>query len=194
MLGYKTFMEDAMRRLYPLLLCLCLMLTGCQRRDIQAEFEALSSRLAESGSLSFTANVRAEYEDKTARFTLGYEENAEGGTVTVLAPELIKGIKAHVGPGGTQLQYDSVVLDTGSLDNFGLSPLSSLPVLLQALKAAHLDSFWEEDGMSVLQLEPEDQLKCTVWFESESMIPLRAEIASGGRVTVYIEISDWNEG
>ena len=29
--------------------------------------------------------------------TLGYEENAEGGTVTVLAPELIKGIKAHVG-------------------------------------------------------------------------------------------------
>ena len=33
-----------------------------------------------------------------------------------------------------------------------------------------------------LQLEPDDGVKCTVWFESESMLPLRAEIASGGRV------------
>lgn len=181
-----------MKRLYPLLLCLCLLLTGCRNRDVQAEFESFSKTLGELNSLSFTAGVRAEYENKTARFSLAYEEDASGGTVTVLAPELIKGIRAHVSPGGTQLEYDSVILDTGALDSFGLSPLSSLPLLVQAMKSAHLDSFWEEDEMLVLQLEPEDGLKCTVWFEDTTMRPLRAEIISGGRVTVYIEISDWN--
>ena len=177
-----------------LLFAFCLVLTGCERRDIKAEFEAFSARLEGTESLSFTANIRAEYEDKTARFTLGYEENSEGGTVTVLAPELIAGVKAHVSPGGTSLQYDTVVLDTGSLDSFGLSPLSSLPVLVQAMRDAHLDTYWEEDGMTVLQLEPEDELKCRVWFEPEGMTPLRAELISAGRVTVYIELSQWNEG
>ena len=181
-----------MKRLYPLLLCVCLVLTGCQRRDVQAEFDSFSRTLSDSSTLSFTANVRAEYENKSARFSLSYSEDSDGGTVTVIAPELIKGIQAHVSPGGTQLRYDSVVLDTGALDSFGLSPLSSLPLLVQAMKSAHLDTFWEEDGQLVLQLEPDDERKCTIWFESTSMIPLRAEIISGERVTVYIEISDWN--
>ena len=182
-----------MKRLYPILLCLCLVLTGCQRHDIESEFSALSQRLNQAQFLSFTANIRAEYEDKTARFTLSYEEDSEGGTVTVIAPELIQGIKARVAPGGTQLQYDTVVLDTGALDNFGLSPLSSLPLLVKAMKSAHLDSCWEEDGIRVLQLQPEDELKCTVWFD-EAMRPLRSELISGDRVAVYIEISNWNEG
>lgn len=181
-----------MKRFFPMLLCLCLVLTGCQRRDIEAEFDAFSEGLRSGTCVSFTAKLRAEYENKTARFTLSYEENEEGGTVTVLAPELIKGIQAHVSPGGTQLRYDSVVLDTGALDSFGLSPLSSLPLMLQAMKSAHLDSFREENELLVLELEPADGMKCTVWFEAENMIPLRGEIASGGRVTVYIEISDWN--
>lgn len=178
-----------MKRFYPLLLSLCLLLTGCQRKDIEARFNTFSEGL---GYVSFTANVRAEYEDKTARFTLSYDEDSEGGTVTVLAPELIKGIKAHVAPGGTQLKYESVVLDTGALDNFGLSPLSSLPLMVQAMRCAHLDTFRVENSQLALELQPEDETKCTLWFEEESMTPLRAEIASGGRVRVYIEISDWN--
>ena len=91
MLGYKTFMEDAMRRLYPLLLCLCLMLTGCQRRDIQAEFEALSSRLAESGSLSFTV-------ERSGKSLIGSAASGEGlvnvyrGTGKVLLAPVVDGI------------------------------------------------------------------------------------------------------
>ena len=81
-----------MKRLYPLLLCLSLVLTGCGRRDIESKFQALSERLNACESLCFTANIRAEYEDKTARFALSYEEDSEGGTVTVIAPELIKGV------------------------------------------------------------------------------------------------------
>lgn len=182
-----------MKKFYLLVLTLCFFISGCGKKDVQADFDAFSERVR-NAELSFTANIRAEYENKTARFTLGYEESAEGGTVTVLAPELIKGIKAHVSPGSTSLQYESIVLDTGALDNFGLSPLSSLPHLVQALREGHMDSFWEEDEALVLQLQAQDELKCTVWFSGEDMKPLRAELASGGRVTVFVEIDDWNEG
>lgn len=181
-----------MKRLCPVILSFCLLLTGCGGRDIRSEFSAMSERLG-GASLSFTANVRAEYEDKTARFTLSYEEDGEGGSVTVLAPELIKGVTARIAQGSTSLEYATVVLDTGSLDSFGLSPMSSLPVLADALRHAHLDSHWEEDGITVLQLQPEDALKCRVWLD-DGMCPVRAELISGERVTVYIEITDWNEG
>ena len=122
------------RLLLPLLLSVCLLLPGCGKSRAESEFEAFVGRLNAVQELRFTAKVRAEYEHKTARFTLAYEENAEGGRVTVLAPELIHGVSARFAPGGTTLEYDSVVLDTGSLDSFGLTPMSALPVLLHALR------------------------------------------------------------
>ena len=125
------------RLLLPLLLCLCLLLSGCGKDRAEREFESFSARLNAAQTLRFTAKVRAEYEHKTARFTLAYEEDAEGGRVTVVAPELIRGVSARFEPGGTTLEYDSVVLDTGSLDSFGLSPMSSLPVLLHAMRVGH---------------------------------------------------------
>ena len=181
------------RWILPLLLTLALLLTGCGKNQAEEDFAAFSERLNHLQSLSFTAKVRAEYENKTARFTLSYREDGDGGVVTVLAPELIQGVSAHVRPGGTTLEYDTVVLDTGSLDALGLSPLSSLPVLLHALRVGHCDSYWEEDGKTVLQLVPDDDLKCTVWFEKGSMHPLRAELITDGRVTVVVELSDWTE-
>ena len=181
-----------MKRLpFLLLLCIALLLTGCGKSRAESEFETFSARLNALDSLRFTARVRAEYEHKTARFTLRYEEGAEGGRVTVLAPELIRGVSARIRPGGTTLEYDSVVLDTGSLDSLGLSPMSSLPVLLHALRVGHAESFWEEDGQTVAQLAPDDALLCTVWFENSPLRPVRAELVTDGRVTVVIEISEW---
>ena len=182
------------RILTPLLLCLALLLSACGKSRGENEVRAFAERLKAVDSLSFTANVRAEYEHKTARFVLTYEEDADGGRVTVQAPELIRGISAHVSPGSSTLEYDSVVLDTGSLDSFGLSPLSSLPAMLRVIRAGHVDSVWEEDGKRVALFEPDDELRCSVWFSKSDMRPLRAELITDGRVTVYIELSDWSEG
>ena len=180
-----------MKRMLPILLCLCLLLAGCGRDGAERDFESFSERLNTLDALRFTAKVRAEYEHKTARFTLAYEEDAEGGRVTVVAPELIRGVSARFEPGGTTLEYDSVVLDTGSLDSFGLSPMSSLPVLLHAMRVGHAESFWEDDGQTAAQLKPDDNLLCTVWFAKDPMRPVRAELVTDGRVTVIVEISDW---
>ena len=147
------------RLLIPILLC-ALLLTACGKRRSEGDFRAFAERLNSLDTLSFTAQVRAEYEHKTARFALAYEEDREGGRVTVLAPELIRGVSARVKPGSSTLEYDSVVLDTGSLDSFGLSPLSSLPAMLRAMKA---DGIKWPFSASYTQFGPE-----TIWNQFAS--------------------------
>ena len=175
-------------------LCLCLLMIGCGGREFAKAREDLAARLETAACLSFTANVRAEYEHKTARFTLSYYEDAEGGKVTVLAPQLIAGVSARIEPGSTSLEYDGVCLGTGELDDFGLSPMSALPMLVQALKDGDMNAGWTESGCTVLELQSTDELVCTVWFTSEDMTPRQAELRSDGRVKVFAEISDWQEG
>ena len=175
-------------------LCLCLLMSGCGGREFAKAREDLAARLDEAECLSFTANIRAEYENKTARFTLSYYEDGEGGRVTVLAPQLIAGVTARIQPGSTSLEYDGVCLGTGELDDFGLSPMSSLPMLVQALKDGDVNASWSEGGCTVLELQSTDELVCTVWFAPEDMTPRQAELRSDGRVKVFAEISDWQEG
>ena len=174
-----------------LVLVLSLLLSGCGReRAMLSEYEALSKRLAETETLSFTAKLRAEYEHKTARFTLDYREDGGLASVTVTAPELIAGICARVGRDGTKLEYGDVSLDTGDLDDRGLSPMSALPLLVKTLRSVSPESCWQEDGRTVVQLLADDALLCTVWLGSEGL-PVRAEIISDGRLTVVMEIEDF---
>ena len=65
---------------------------------------------------------------------------------------------------------------------------------LRAMRDGHVDSIGEEDGKRVVTLVPDEELKCSVWFNKTDMRPLRAELVTDGRVTVYVEISDWKEG
>ena len=177
-----------------LTLCLCLFMSGCGAREFVRARDTVAERLAGAECLSFTANLRAEYEHKTARFTLSYYEDSDGGKVTVLAPQLIAGVSARIEPGSTSLEYDGVCLGTGELDDFGLSPMSALPMLVQALKDGDMNAGWSEGGCTVLELQSTDELVCTVWFAPEDMTPRQAELRSDGRVKVFAEISDWQEG
>jgi len=181
-----------MKRLCPVILLCCLLLTGCGGENVKESYQKFADGLNARTDLSFTAEIRAEYEDRSAEFTLLYTEDAQGCTVEVLSPGLIKGIKARLENGSRSLAYGSVILDAGNLDAYGLSPMSAMPALAAALREGHLDSYWTEDGKTVLQLIADDTLTATVWLESESMTPMRAELISDGQVRVFCTISDWN--
>lgn len=176
--------------LLPLLLCVCL-LSGCGSRAEEARFQRFSEELAAQETLSFTAEVRAEYEDRTLSFTLGYQKDAEGQTVSVLKPERIAGIRAHLAPGTQTLEFEGLILDTGPLDPYGLTPMNALPKLVEALSAGHLDSHGTEDGRPVCRMVLDDHLSVSVWFAEESMTPVYAELRSGDAVRVFCEINDW---
>lgn len=178
--------------LLPLLL-VSLLLSGCGgRRAELRRFAAFSEALCARDTLSFDARLRCEYADKTLDFTLGYQKDPEGESVCVIQPERISGVRAHLAPGSSTLEYEGLILDTGPLDPYGLSPLNALPRLVDALCAGHLDSHWSEEGAPVCRLIRDDHESVTVWFAPESMTPTRAELESDGRVKIFCEISNWS--
>ena len=127
-----------MKRLcLPALLAVCLLLAGCAN-SAKKQYEQFSAGLSGRSDLSFTAQLSAEYTDRTVEFTLQYEQNEDGCTVTVTAPALISGVRARFSAGGSAIDYDGIVVDTGELDACGLTPMSALPLLVDALKNGDL--------------------------------------------------------
>ena len=181
-----------MKRLcLPLLLILCLLLSACGDNKAEERYNTFAQALSETDSLSFTAAVRAEYEDRALEFTLRYDRDEEATLVTILAPELVSGIKARIVQDSTALEYEGMIIDTGDLDSYGLSPMSALPCLIETMCSGHLESTWTEDGRAVFQLIANDHLYAVVYFENETMTPVRAELLSDGHVRVVCDIAGW---
>ena len=180
------------RRLLPLLLLSALLLSGCGSSKAETNYQQFAQRLAEQETLSFQSRLRAEYPDKTVSFTLNFSRDGERDTVTVIAPELIAGLSAHVERDGSSLEFDGMILDTGPLDESGLSPMAALPALVDTLANGHLDSTWEDQGETVVQLIADDTLSVRVWFRPDSMTPTYAELLSGEDITILCEIENWS--
>lgn len=181
-----------MKRLCLCLLALALLLGGCGRSGEAERRERLAEELKAGRELRFTAALRAEYPDRTVSFRLAYEEDAEGCTLRVLEPEEISGLSLRLGPDGARLRFEELSLDAGPLDRYGLSPVSALPALAQALREGHLESAWREEGLTVWELASDGELRVRVRLD-EALTPRSAELISEGRAAVYLEIEDWEQ-
>jgi hypothetical protein len=178
------------KTLVLLSLLFAFLLSGCGNAALQ-RYESFAEDLRERDALSFTAELTASYPDRTAQFSLRYALEDGVQRVTVLAPERISGISARVEQGKTALEYDGLILDTGDLNEFGLSPMSALPLLVDALSHAHADAFWTEEDTQVVKLLYDDHTNVQVWFTGE-MIPTHAELICEGAVTVACDIKNWS--
>ncbi len=171
-------------------LLLCLLLSACGNPAL-TRFESFSQALSERDALSFTAELSAVYPDRTAQFTLRYALTDGVQRVTVLAPESISGVSARMEQGRTALEYDGLILDTGDLDDYGLTPMSALPLLVDALQHGHARAFWTEEGGDAVELLYDDHTQVLVHFDGEGL-PCRAELICDGHVTVACEIKNWS--
>ena len=118
-------------------------------------------------------------------------QDENGAVVEILEPELVAGIKARVSEDTTQLEYEGVILDIGTLSDNGLSPMSALPVLVKAMREGHLDIVWTEDDMLAARIIPSDDITVTLWLSKE-LVPLNAEISCDEKTVAFIEITDWS--
>ncbi len=174
------------------LLFLSLLLSGCGAGQEERRFAAFSEALAAEESFSFRARLRAEYAEKTLAYTLRCECAPEGDCVEILAPEEIAGVKVRLSKEGSRMEFEDLIVDTGPLDPYGLTPLNALPRLAQALREGQLDTHWTEGELLVCHLILDDHLSATVWFGQEPMTPVRAELQSDETVHIFCEIEDWS--
>ena len=76
-----------------------------------------------------------------------------------------------------------------------VSPVAAMLPLLQAMSDGFVDMVWlETQGQTELiaaQCYVSEDEYMKIWFEAENLIPVNAELVSGGRVVVKCRIEDF---
>lgn len=194
-----------MRKLLLCVLMITLPLAACAGagRDNGPEEEALTIRgeyLSMTGC-SGSAVITADYGQRVYRYTLSFTSGAEETVLTLTAPDTVAGLTARLPTGeGGLLEYDGAILETGPLDSEGLSPVSALPAILEAIRGGYLETCTREDwgNRSVLclyirdpELEPGEGRTCSLWLDRETHAPVRGEISRDGFCVIQCDISDF---
>lgn len=180
-----------------------LLLTGCgggQENENGAEAQAVAIRgeYMAMTSYSLQAQVNADYGQRVYDFTLSVTWDGEETTVAIREPEMLAGVTARItGEEGT-LEYEDLSLETGFLDEDGLSPVSALPALMEAARSQYIDRCTLTDGMlEVHCADPEQKpgtgREVTLWFDSQTHALTAGEISQDGRRVIACEVTEFSK-
>lgn len=187
-------------RLFPLMMSLCL-LTACggggekQTGEdlalrIQGEFAAMT---ACAGRLS----LEADYENRVFDCVLDVTyDQVTGGVLTIVEPELVRGVSAHITQDGASLSYEGFSLDTGAVTDDGLSPMEAVPRLYQAVTRDFVaGATLTEETLSVTYRDGEQApgtgLEAVVTFDAKSHAPLTGELFWDGTRVITVQVTSF---
>lgn len=187
-----------MRKIWALILPLCLLLTACGESE-EARIDELQKLYGSLSGYTTQAQVKIVREDENLNFAVSYEKKGDTIRVKALAPESIKGITAIIEGEDLQLEYNGRILDAGVLSG-KLSAVSCVPQLLQAFPKSYISAWSEEelDGENVLCLQFEkewagEDITCNVRFTEDNQ-PLYAEFSENGKIFAAVGFTDFEFG
>ena len=182
-----------MRRIISCVLMMTLLLTGCGKNDADSPEQLAAQIRAEYLSLSgFFATVElcADYGEQVFDFTVNASWERDGDTVlTVTKPDLIAGITARIRDGETVLEYDGAGLSLGMLDLSGLTPVSSIPALMDCITTGYMARCsWSGEGegreLEILcrdpNAAPQEGVEYLLYFDPVAHTLKRAEVSVDG--------------
>jgi len=172
------------------LMTLLLPLTGCfgggegqkaldTALTIRGEYLALTD-------FSTQAQLRADYGQRVYEYTLDVAADETEMVLTIAAPELVAGTTARIRAGETFLEYDGVCVETGPLNEDGLTPISAVPALLEAVRSAYINACCFEDSGLLRcdcgspDLPPGTGTEYVLWFHPDTHELVRGEISTEG--------------
>ena len=167
-------------------------LTACGGDAARSAFEELRASM-EGGTAELTAEVTAWGRDGTqTEYMLSCASDETGSEIETLAPELISGVRARIENENASLEYEGLILDAGEAAE-GLSPVTALPKLCEAIRTAYVELAWTEGGETVVSLVPEDETAITLRLD-ETGRPSSAEFTSreDGRCLITLRISEFS--
>ena len=168
------------------------LLTACGGGTEENKTTRLQQQYAAVESATMEADIVCHYGDEVREYTLLCAYSPQKSTVTVLRPENIAGITAQVENGMLTLSYDDISMDAGTYSAAAVSPVVALPKLMQAAAWGYPAEQSEEIlGERICirmgcDLSDEPGTLYTTWFDAETLLPLRSEIAVDG--TLLFEV------
>ena len=113
----------------------------------------------------------------------------------------MEGFTAHVQEGETFLEYDGVRVETGPLNEAGLSPMDALPALLSAVQEGYLAecsflTVGETETLHLTVRDPEGEpgvgTEVQLWLDPAGHGLLRGEISQDGRTVIQCVIQEFH--
>lgn len=175
------------QKLFAALMIFPLLLAACGKRGDEAKVTAFCAAL-QNQTVSCEAEVVSRLNDETETFALSCAESEQGSEITVRAPEMLSGVKAHVGADAS-LSFDGLVIPVPAE---GLSPLTAVPILLDTLRHGHLDLVWREGETLTAQIIQTDDLAVRVYFSPDGL-PAAASFIDRGAETITCTITQWTQ-
>lgn len=201
------------KKLRLLFVIICLFITvGCSNQEESAHSIVTEKALmARTSYLSFQegsaqCTVLADYGDRVYAFTFmaSFAMTEEGleTTLSLLEPEELKGITVTQRGLDSRLEWDSVLLETGDLNQNGLSPVTAFPTLIKAVQKAEIyaissqEQYTSEGTKQVLELLTKESgelgnTETTLWLDSETMALLGGEIFVNGARVITCQVTQF---
>jgi hypothetical protein len=171
-----------------------LLLGGCKGPEAELDRAmALRAKLLAS-SVSFDAEITADYGDELHKFSLYCEGDTRGNLgFRVTAPETIADITGRIDGGEGKLTFRDTALAFPLLAEDQLSPVSAPWIFYRTLRSGYLTAAGMEEEFLRLTIDDsyeEDALTLDIWL-NEQDLPIRAEILYDGRRILTLEIENF---
>lgn len=171
------------------------ILCGCSNKNTEMDrVMNLRSSIINADSCQFSANVTADFSDKTYSFSMRCEVDKEGNTqFEVIDPSNIAGISGKILSEGGQLLFDDAILAFHLQVDGLLSPVSAPWVLVQALRGGYVRYCGTEDQLLRLTVDDSyetDALTLDIWLNADNQ-PIHADIYENNRRIFTISITDF---
>ena len=178
----------------PALMISLVLLCGCTGgENLEERFSQARQELAEASELSFTAEITADMGETVFACTLSCVSDGKGTEMTVLSPDLAKGVVVRSDDGGAALSYDGLELYVGQTG--GVTPVGAVPMLLDALLSGYAEDFssqtYEQTQALAARIYIGEDVYALFWLDEESLTPLYAELVQDGAAAVRCRFSDF---
>lgn len=195
--------KNVRKRWYALLIPFLLLAACGGEGGDKAEQLALDvrSKYLSMAGCTATVEMTADYGERTFPCTVTLDHAAGGDTaLTLVEPELLKGVTARLRQGESMLEFDGVSIDTGPLSPEGLSPVDCIPFLLQEIQGGFisqwgLETFEERECLRLTTSDPEartgEGTETTLWFATEDFALVRGEIAVDGYTVMVCSVTEF---
>ena len=168
---------------------MALALAACGAPEGEKALAGIRDALAEGAEAAVTAEVSSTLGGRYAEYTLSCVSSGGEYTLEVLEPAELAGVSARCSGGEGELEFSGLVLSCPVPE--GLTPLTALPALLEALEGAQAVLSWSEGDQTLVSLDMDDELGVTVAF-GEDMLPVSAEFTLSGESAAVCEIKEFS--
>ena len=190
-----------MRKRLLCVLMMTLLLAGCGGGGgNEAEELALSIRgeYLAMDNCTVQAAITADYGQRVYEYEMAVAVGEEETVLTLSAPETVAGLTARLTGEENLLEFDGVSVETGPLDENGLTPVSAVPALLEAARSGYITACALEEDGTLLRMDcgnpagsPGSGTETSLWFDASTHALIRGEVSVDGFRVILCEFSQF---